>query len=97
MKVEHFVEQACMCSTGNSEWNRTPQTRMNAGVPAEQATEHNLSSNPGTFHHPLRGGTVEQAERGNERAGTVYRCAAPGCRRLCVGWLCQLHRKEAQK
>ena len=26
---------------------------------------------------------------------TVYRCAHPGCRRLCVGWLCERHRGEA--
>lgn len=23
----------------------------------------------------------------------VYRCVHPGCRRLCVGWLCQRHRE----
>lgn len=27
---------------------------------------------------------------------TAYRCAQPGCTRLCVGWLCRLHEGAAQ-
>ena len=26
-----------------------------------------------------------------------YRCSVTGCNRLCIGWLCQLHRQEAAK
>ena len=25
----------------------------------------------------------------------TYRCQHPGCKRLCIGWLCAEHRKEA--
>lgn len=25
----------------------------------------------------------------------IYRCAHPNCNRLCVGWLCNTHRKGA--
>ena len=24
----------------------------------------------------------------------IYKCHAPGCKRLCMGWLCTIHRKE---
>lgn len=28
-------------------------------------------------------------------AALIYRCAQAGCKRLCVGWLCNLHRQKA--
>lgn len=24
----------------------------------------------------------------------IYKCHAPGCNRLCIGWLCKLHKPK---
>ncbi len=27
----------------------------------------------------------------------IYKCHAPGCKRLCIGWLCRFHQAQQGK